>query len=323
LSVESGFDEMQVEVNAPKDAMEEARRRRDVFVTSAPKAEDVTEAWPSGSLARGTQKDPIHDVDVVVVFNKQMHPAWGDPGDSAVDALEHTRGLVKELLGSDGTEGVEVRLTRLHNHAVKCFLDDPDAPNPFTVDVTPALPRSDGGIWIPEQFNERWIASDPKYLMARVAERHAAWNQFAKLVRVLKRWGADNGRVMKPLVIEVLALDHLPALARPDALARFFTAAADAVWSPVCDPADLCGEIQPDLDRQLAHDLLDAAADTAWRAVDAAGRGHTDKAMCLWHKLFVDIYPEAPGGCDGGGQSGIAAVPLVRPKRPIVDAPQG
>ena len=63
MSVESGFDEMQVEVNAPKDAMEEARRRRDVFVTSLPNAEDVKEAWPSGSLARGTQKDPIHDVD--------------------------------------------------------------------------------------------------------------------------------------------------------------------------------------------------------------------------------------------------------------------
>jgi hypothetical protein len=323
LSVESGFDDLQVEVNAPKDAMEEARRRRDLFVTSLQKAEDVTDIWPSGSLARGTQKDPIHDVDVVVVFDKEAHPGWGDPGDSAVDALEHTRELVKELLGSDGTEGVEVRLTRLRNHAVTCFLDDPNADKPFTVDVTPSLPRIEGGIWIPEQRNQQWIASDPKDLMTRVAERHAAWSQFAKLVRVLKRWGADNGGVMKPLVVEVLALHHLPALARPEALGRFFTAAAGAVWSPVCDPADLCGEIQPDLDRQQAHDLLDAAADIAWRAVDAAGRGHTDKAMCLWHKLFGDIYPEPPGGCDGGGQSGIAAVPLVRPKRPIVDAPQG
>ena len=323
MSVESGFDEMQVEVNAPKDAMEEARRRRNVFVTSLPKAEDVAEAWPSGSLARGTQKDPIHDVDVVAVFDAEAHPGWGDPGDSAANALEHTRGLVNELLGSDGTEGVEVRLTRLNNHAVKCFLDDPDAEKPFTVDVTPALRRSEGGIRIPEQFNKQWIASDPKDLMARVAKRHADWNQFAKLVRVLKRWGADNGRVMKPLVLEVLALHHLHAVARPEALARFFTTAAGAVWSPVSDPAGLCGEIQSDLDRQQAHDLFDAAADTAWRAVDAAGRGHTDKAMCLWRKLFGDIYPEAPGGCDGAGQSGIAAVPLVRPKRPIVDAPQG
>ncbi len=323
MSVESGFDDLQVEVNAPKDAMEEARRRRNLFRTSLQKAEDVTDTWPSGSLARGTQKDPIHDVDVVVEFDKEAHPGWGDPGDSAMDALEHTRELVKELLGSDGTEGVEVRLTRLENHAVKCFLDDPNADKPFTVDVTPALARSGGGIWIPEQRNRQWIASDPKYLMSLVAERHAAWNQFAKLVRVLKRWGADNGGAMKPLVLEVLALHHLPARARPEALKRFFTAAAEAVWSPVCDPAGLCGEIQPDLDRQQAHDLLEAAADTAWRAVDAAGRSHTDRAMCLWHKLFGDIYPEPPGGCDGGGQSGIAAVPLLRPKRPIVDAPQG
>lgn len=243
MSVESGFDELQLEVNAPKDAMEEARRRRDLFVTSVRKAEDVTGSWPSGSLARGTQKDPIHDVDVVVVFDEEAHPGWGDPGDSALDALERTRELVKDLLGSDGTEGVEVRLTRLRNHAVQCFLDDPDADKPFTVDVTPALTRSEGGIWIPEHRSEKWIASDPKDLIARIAKRHAAWNQFAKLVRVLKRWGADNGGVMKPLVLEILSLHHLPALARPKALQRFFTAAADAVWGPVCDPADLCGEI--------------------------------------------------------------------------------
>jgi hypothetical protein len=45
--------------------------------------------------------------------------------------------------------------------------------------------------------------------------------------------------------------------------------------------------------------------------------------MCLWRELFGDIYPEPTGGCGGGVQGGIAAVPLVRPKRPIRDAPQG
>ena len=45
----------------------------------------------------------------------------GGPGDSAREALEHTRDLVNEKLGSDGTEGEEVRLTRLQNHALSCL----------------------------------------------------------------------------------------------------------------------------------------------------------------------------------------------------------
>ena len=70
---------------------------------------------------------------------------------------------------------------------------------------------------------------------------------------------------MKSLVVEVLALDLLPVADRPAALSRFFTAAAEAVWGPICDPAGLCGEIQPDMDR--------AAASAALRGRDAMGRG--------------------------------------------------
>lgn len=37
---------------------------------------------------------------------------------------------------------------------------------------------------------------------------------------------------MKSLVVEVLALDHLPIADRPVAVARFFAAAQETVWSP-------------------------------------------------------------------------------------------
>jgi Second Messenger Oligonucleotide or Dinucleotide Synthetase domain len=322
MSVESGFDSLQSEVDASIEAVREARRRRDVFRSALPNAEDVDEVRPSGSLARGTHKDPIHDVDLVAVFDQDAHPDWGSDGSSAAEALEHTRGLVQDLLGSDGDYGEEVRLTRLQNHAVKCFLDDPEAERAFTVDVTPAIVRNEGGFLIPERRSARWIASDPGYLIQVVAERHATWNQFAKLVRVVKRWNADHGTLMKSLVVEVLAVDHLKEADRPEALSRFFTSAANAVWQPVTDPAELCGEIQPDLDRSKANEVLAEAADKAWRAVDAAGRGDSTRAMCLWREIFGDIFPEPSGGCDGG--AGAAAAPIVIPtRRKVVDAPQG
>lgn len=319
MSVNSGFDELQGEADATPEAVAEARRRRDAFREALPKAEDVDRVFPSGSLARGTHKDPIHDVDLVCVYHAVDHPDWGSPGESAVAALEHTRSLIKEKLGHDGTDGREVRRCDLRNHSVKCFLDDPDDPDAFTVDVAPALVHPERGLWIPEKRTEHWIRSDPADLISRVAKRHKDWPLFAKLVRILKRWNSDHGCHMKSLVVEVLALDHLPAADRPVALSRFFTAAADAVWSPICDPAGLCGEIQPDMDRTVASAALEKAARDAAAAVEAAARNEDDRAMCLWRKVFGSIYPEPPGGC---GSSGPVFIPAA-PKRKIVDAPQG
>jgi hypothetical protein len=111
---------------------------------------------------------------VVAVFDADEHPRWGDDGSSAEEALEHARTRVNEKLGSAGLG--EVRHTVLRNHSVKCFLDDKDDPDAFTVDVTPALLREDGGFWIPEKSTQKWIASDPQFLIDVVAKRHDEWN---------------------------------------------------------------------------------------------------------------------------------------------------
>jgi hypothetical protein len=328
MSVESGFDALQREVDVPADVLKEARRRRRVFVEAFSKADDVDDAWGSGSLARSTHKDPLHDVDLVVVFDAAQHIDWNQPGDSAEEALEHTRTLANELLGSDGSEGVEIRHTLLRNHAVKCFLDDPDQEDAFTVDVTPGLLRAEGGIWIPERETRKWVASDPQYLIDLVAQRQREWSEFRRLVRVLKRWNSDHGKAMKSLVVEVLATTLLREAARPEALRSFFAAAAQAVLVPVTDPAGLCGEIQPDMDRYEAKSHLDDAANTAWHAIGAEADGDVDRAMCLWHQLFGDIYPEPDGGCDGVSAAGVGAVlgatvNIAPTRRRVRDAPQG
>jgi Second Messenger Oligonucleotide or Dinucleotide Synthetase domain len=329
MSVTSGFDDLQTAVDVPADPLKEARRRRRVFVEAFRTADDVDDAWGSGSLARSTYKDPIHDVDVVVIFDHDAHRDWNQPGDSAEEALEHTRGLAKELLGSAGSESVEIRHTLLRNHAVECFLDDPADPDAFTVDITPAVVRLEGGIWIPERESREWVASDPRYLIELVAKRQVKWDEFRRLVRILKRWNADHGETMKSLVIEVLALTHLREASRPNALQTFFAAAAEAVLEPVDDPAGLCGEIQPGMDRYEAKKRLEDAATTAWGAVQAEADGAIDRAMCMWRQVFGDIYPEPKGGCDGVSLVGPAAAAgttvniAPRLRRPVRDAPQG
>jgi len=231
---------------------------------------------------------------------------------------------------------------------VKCFLDAPNAEGAFTVDAMPALRQSRGGLLVPEKRSEIWVRTDPEYLIAEVARRQAAWDQFRPLVRLLKYWNDANGKLMKSLVVEVLALTCLPAEgSRPRALQRFFSSAGYEIDRGVRDPAGICGEIQPDLDRDAARDLLDEAASHAWKAINAQDAGDTDEAACHWRKVFGENFPEPEGGCpsDGDGDAnggahfnigtgaGAAAGAgagadkpneLTKPKkRKVINAPQG
>jgi hypothetical protein len=335
MDINKAFDDLQREADAAPEHVGEARRRRDVFRSAFTGQDEVEGVVASGSLARSTQREPLNDVDLVIVFDAAEHPDWGTPGSSAGDALSYLGQRVNVLLGvTNGEFAQEVRLARAGNHAVKCFLDDPDAESPFTVDVMPALRQADGRLLASEKASERWILTNPEFLIARVAERQAEWSLFRPLVRVLKLWNDDHDTTMKSLTMEVLALEQLREESnRPRALQRFFTAAEQAIDYPIEDPAGLCGLTQSNLDRQLARAELAAAAKVSWEAVVAQDEGETDRAAGLWHSLFGDAFPEPPGGCQaeeskarriGAGTATVGAVGVgtVRP-RPIRDAPQG
>lgn len=329
MSLSDDFDTLQQQVNAEPDHVSEARRRRSVILGAFSDEADVLETVPSGSLARGSQIDPIHDVDLIVVFDPEQHPSWGQPGGSAREALELVQARVQALVGKNqGEVASEVRRADVKNHSVKCFLDDPGAEDAFTVDVMPALRHPDSGLRVPEAASEAWIRTDPEQLMAAVAQRHGEWGEFVKLVRVLKRWNRDNRKPFKSLTLEVLALERMPVAERPQALARFFEAAHAVIDEPICDPAGLCGEIQPDLDRDRARELLDAAAGLTDDAVRAEVEGDEATARAIWREVLGDVFP-APSGGSGGSGAGTGAAAIVapaliaRPRRPVIDAPQG
>jgi hypothetical protein len=279
---------------------------------------------------------------VIIVFSAAEHPDWGVDGGSAGAALDYLAAKITELLGNgSGLLANEVRLARPRNHSVKCWLDDPGDDDAFTVDAMPALRQAGGELLVPEKQSERWIRTHPEYLIAVVRERQTAWSGFRPLVRVLKLWNdRRGGGLMKSLVVEVLALENLPEeTSRARALQRFFQAAVNAIDRPIEDPAELCGEIQPDLDRNAARELLDGAASWSWKAVNAQDAGQTDQATCMWREVFGGDFPEPEDGCPldgedeesaglfniGVGAAAAAAAGRIgvdRP-RPVTDAPQG
>lgn len=317
MTVLDSFDSLQREVDADVEVVRLARERRDTFKAALATAPDVKVVWGSGSLARSTQLQPVHDVDLVVEFDPDQHLEWGQDGDSAEEAIERCRDLVHELLSvENGTYAQLVRQvnTAERNRAAKCFVDPPDADNAFTVDVMPALRRSDG-ILIPFKSERRWTLADPEYLIGQVLERQREWAQFRPLVRMLKYWArqhtADTGRV-KSLVMEVLALDCLSEGNRPEALKAFF-AEASIHSLRIEDPAGLSGEIQPDLDIAGLRRALEDSAHSATAALRAAANNDQPGATQHWQDVFGDAFPlvlASPGEADPG-------------PRPIRDSPQG
>jgi hypothetical protein len=329
MNIETAFDKLQAEVNVDPDDLKRARERRDVFRSGLRGEPDVVKVIPSGSLARGSHADPIHDVDLIIEYGLDQHRDWGADGPSAEDALQYLGSQVNRLLGAtNGTFDQVVRLASPRNHAVKCFLDDPEDPDAFTVDAMPALRLASGALLVPEAKSTSWITTDPEYLIRLVAERHADWNQFVKLVRVLKRWNRDNGCVMKSLLVEVLALECLTtAGTRGLALAQYFTSANVRLGLPVEDPAGLCGPIQSDLNVSLARALLSGAATTAHEAIDAERRKDADAALGHWQGLFGEIFPTGHGSASAvataaAGAAVVNAAPRQGPRR-VRNAPQG
>ncbi|MFX0577115.1 nucleotidyltransferase [Nocardia nepalensis] len=319
VSILSAFDAYQETVDADPAHVALARERRDIFVGALGNADGVVEVVKSGSLQRRTQLEPIHDVDLIVVFDGEQHPSWGQPGASSAEALEHVHDLVVSRLGT-GQGSVEqlVRLALDRNRAVKCFIDPPEQEHAFTVDVMPVLRQADGTLLLPSTKDELWSSANPEFLIGQVAERQREWKYFRPMVRVLKDWRKDvqvEGKI-KSLVMEVLALECLPLdVTRPSALRSFFTSAAVEVNWGVSDPAGYCGLIQPDLDVKGLRSGLEEAADKADLACDLAARNDIDGALRVWQELFGPDFPAPPK--KPKGRTSAAPPPLIR------DAPQG
>ena len=349
MAPETAFKKFESTANADPERLADARLRRDAFVAALGAENDVERARAIGSLARKTQKAPLNDVDIVVVYDSTEHAEWGSSAlnAAAADAIAHTADRIKSLLGPDGSsigllnpEGgndLNVRLVRKKRHSVKCFLDKAGEEDAFTVDVVPAISHPERGLWIPERnldndANSTWIRSDPEHLIACAEAFQNQWNLWIPCVRLLKYWNSETDAGMSSLYVEVLAHTALPINdTRTRALARFFQAAEYQISSGLADPAGLCGAIQPDLDVDHARQCLVDAAELAWKAVTAEADDQEDDAVCAWRALLGEGFPAPPNGCIGSvaalAAAGVGA-DLLRPKpKPapprIKDSPQG
>jgi len=298
-----------------------AKWQRDKFIGKLKQLPDVVEVIPSGSLTRGTQIGRIHDVDLIVVFDKNAHPDFGRGGPESAQAamtylqgklLEKLHPLSDDLLPEGAREGL-VRDTEQRRHVVTCrggWIGEftgiiPSAP---PVDVMPAV-REGSHLLVPER-GTGWIDVDPEQLMRKVAQRQREWKYFTEVVGMVKAWAEKEKLGMKNLAVEVMVLKYCPrpglfeTLSRSEAVARFFEAASKAHIESLEDPAGRCGKIDEKMNYEKLRKHLDHAAELARQAVEVAHLyeefswiklpgPHPDE---FWHELFGKKYPRGRRG---------------------------
>jgi hypothetical protein len=286
-----------------------AKWRRDAFIEKLEKLPDVVEVIPSGSLARGTQIGPVHDVDLILVFDPFKHGDYGSGAQSAQGALEHLqKGLVEQLHPLTGEEGL-VNDTKLGTHVVKCYSD---VPRPFAgvipsappVDVMPAV-REGFHLKIPER-GKGWIATDPEKLIRQVEQRQREWKYFTEVAGMVKAWAEHNHLGLRNLAIDMMVLKYCPrpqlfeTLSCGEALARFFKAARADIGPRIIPPGWL-SKIDSSINYVKLSGALGHAAELSRQAMDAEHEWknrfhatgeviHPDK---FWRDLFGSKYPRA------------------------------
>lgn len=306
-----------------------AKWRRDAFTRKLKQLDDVVEVIPSGSLARGTQIGPIHDVDLIVVFDQAKHPDFGHGGPESVQKVltylqgklvEQLHPLTADLRAEGATEGLVedavvedtlVKDTEQRMHVVTCrggWIGEFTNIIPSTppVDVMPAV-REGSHLLVPER-GKGWIDVDPEKLMRQVAQRQREWKYFTEVVGMMKAWAENEGLDIKNLAIEVMVLKYCPrpgffeTLSCGEAVAQLFEAADKAHITSLEDPAGRCGKIDPKLKYSELQAKLTRAAELARQAMDIEHVLENEPSMAEfidpdipWRELFGRKYPRARG----------------------------
>ena len=262
----------------------------------------LREIFVQGSYAMGTSIRPVDakdefDVDTVLVLTLKK-----DKG-SLPDSTETLRWVAERLrTNANYAKSLEVkkRCVRI-NYAGE-----------FHLDVVPSESEGApvGSLLIPDKGG-RWIPTDPKGLIAWVADKEKESGQrFQRMVKYLKWWSRDvapQSAHVASTVLTVMLGNHV-SVGSSDAEALVETMGSLNDWLSLC-------QAKPDIQHptvsinvaerwkesefQSFKTALEEATNTAQDALNAPDK---DESVELWQKVFGDQFPRLDdGGDDKGG----------------------
>lgn len=332
---ETLLDDIRLQIQPDDAVVKEAKARREIVLTAAATFGSTTKKVRSGSLAHGTAICPIHlrdkglDADGAVVLPRSAWPNLG-PETAANEppnaSVEQFRAFLQHSVRTKGYPKAEATTKDMKRAIlVKFHQELPDGEDP-TVDLIIGLPRTAGGLWIPNLDNGRWDPSHPERhtdLFLGPDSKKALRTMRARAVRLAK---AENKRTHPaPLCsfnIEALAIMYLNEVMRlPAALLTLWEAgAADLSRRLTPDPAGVSADIKVK-DRPAAARRWEQNANAIAEAMAIDGnRSRHASPDFMIRKVLRPLWPdyvpeEGTGSTKARTQAGIAQA--LRKKQPL------
>lgn len=188
-TVPSAFSEFLQNISVTGDHLETAKARRDSIVSLLSDGFDIRDAFPTGSLVRGTALKGRADVDVLIALHYGKHIKDKSPQqvlEAVQEQLSDYRATVKK-----------------NGQAVTLYFKS--WPN---VDIVPASQvADDNGVIthynIPDMNRGVWISTNPKNHDALIAGLSLRERQ---RIRMIKTWNHAHSSYLSSFHIETIAL---------------------------------------------------------------------------------------------------------------------
>lgn len=163
MTVNELFKEARRRIAVPDDVLKQARKRRDAIRSIVEGEFDTLRTFGSGSLAHGTQNDPLNDADAGVVLDRRVYDDLGPDADGPCATVEEIRGVLRTWLKK---EYPDVRFYTGGHRAIRVnFMERIQlVGGNFTADLIVAIRRDEGGLYIPDLDKDGWDPSDPPEL---------------------------------------------------------------------------------------------------------------------------------------------------------------
>lgn len=282
MTINHLFDEARRRIAVPDEVLKEARKRREVIRDIAEQEVAALRTFGSGSLAHGTQNDPLNDADAGVVLDRRVYDNLGPDGEGPCSTVEDIRSRVRERLQE---EYPKVRFYTGGHRAIRVNFMEPiqDGADNFTADLIVAVRRDAGGLWIPDLDNDSWDPSHPEHHVELIVDRNRSTDsQFSRIMRLAKHANAHHGKTIVSFNVVALGLEAITEkVSLPEGLALFLRHAADSLDGGLTqDPAGISGPINVNVSRRRdAAKKFKDMAELAEQALELESDGQPAQAQ--------------------------------------------
>jgi hypothetical protein len=281
-TVSASFDKFVENISLTGDHKEVANARKDRIVSLLRNAFHILDAFPTGSIPKGTALKAQADLDVMVVLHYGKHLKDKTPA----QVLQG----VRDALGQYRTN------VRKNGQAVTLYYDS--WPN---VDIVPVAviyndDKTVNYYDVPDMNSGSWLRSRPRRHTNLInAKANECGNRFKPLIRMFKQWNKEHSDLLESYHIEVLALKTLAGALSDYSwnVFHFFDEAIKLVGGELEYEGGYADDYLDYSTRQEVVNRLKTARDKASDAWYLTYNGSTqhELAIEIWRQIFASKFP--------------------------------